>query len=216
MSQLEELASARLPTRYGEFRLCVFRYPDENAHPALSAEHLAMVYGDVQNATDPVLVRIHSECLTGDALGSMRCDCRAQLDASQRAIAAQGRGVVVYLRQEGRGIGLVNKIRAYALQEQGADTVEANEQLHLPVDARQYDVAAEILKSLGVGRVRLLTNNPDKVQSLSRLGIVVTEKEPLVVHATEHSADYLSTKRERMNHDIPSDALAAPPPKKSK
>ncbi len=204
---LRELAQATLPTEWGDFSLRVFRYADPNAHPELSQEHVALVRGEVQHKR-AVPVRIHSECLTGEVFGSLRCDCRDQLRAAQAYIAKQGLGVVLYLRQEGRGIGLTNKIKAYALQDQGLDTVEANLKLHLPVDARQYDVAAEMLKHLGVQSVHLLTNNPDKVKGLEDAGIEVERRIPTVVPPNPYSAQYLEVKKERMRHDIPSDALA--------
>jgi len=200
--RLEHLAEAPIPTPYGVFRVVVFRYLDPEAHPGLSDEHLALVMGDVRNAED-VPVRVHSECLTSEVLGSLKCDCKEQLEAAQQAISEQGRGVILYLRQEGRGIGLANKIRAYALQAEGADTVEANERLHLPVDARQYDVAAAMLKYLNVRSIRLMTNNPEKVESLEQLGIPVIGRIPVHIPANVHSASYLSVKRDRMRHTLP-------------
>jgi GTP cyclohydrolase II len=187
------LAEAPLPTAHGTFRSVVFAY---------DVEHVALIRGDV--AGDGVLVRVHSECLTGEAFGSLKCDCGAQLDASLATVATAGRGVVVYLRgQEGRGIGLANKIRAYALQADGADTVDANRALGLPDDARSYDAAAAILRALGVRSVDLMTNNPAKVEALERLGVPVRGMVPLVVPPTAFSAGYLTTKRERMGHVLP-------------
>jgi GTP cyclohydrolase II len=200
--RLEYLAEAPLPTAFGQFRVIVFRYRDPEAHPALSDEHLALVMGDVKNQHD-VPVRVHSECLTSEVFGSLKCDCREQLAKAQGTVGQLGRGVVLYLRQEGRGIGLANKIRAYALQAQGADTVEANERLHLPVDARQYDVAAAILRHLEVRSIRLMTNNPVKVDSLERLGIEVAGRIPVHIPANEYSEGYLTVKRDRMSHALP-------------
>ena len=199
---LERLAEAPLPTQFGTFQVIVFRYRDPSAHPGLSDEHLALVMGDVADG-DPVPVRMHSECLTSEVLGSLKCDCKDQLEAAQRHVAQRGRGVILYLRQEGRGIGLANKIRAYALQAAGADTIEANELLHLPVDARQYDVAARMLQSLDVRSVELMTNNPDKFEALEKLGIRAAKRIPVHIPANEHSAYYLAVKRERMRHLLP-------------
>jgi len=162
-------------------------------------EHLAIVKGDVQNCDD-VLVRIHSECLTGDVFGSKRCDCGEQLDNALRAIEKEGKGVVVYMRQEGRGIGLTNKIKAYALQEQGLDTVEANEQLGFPADMREYSLAAQIIRFLGIKSIRLLTNNPEKRHGLEHWGIDVTSRVPLIIAANKFNAGYLRTKEEKMGH----------------
>lgn len=200
--RLEYLAAAPLPTAHGVFQVVVFRYRDPDAHPTLSDEHLALVMGDVTDA-EGVPVRVHSECLTSEVLGSLKCDCKAQLEAAQEEIAAHGKGVILYLRQEGRGIGLANKVRAYALQAEGADTVEANERLHLPVDARNYDVAAAMLRYLKVGSVRLMTNNPEKIEALEDLGIQVIDRIPVEIPANEYSARYLSVKRDRMGHELP-------------
>jgi len=198
---LETLAEAPLPTRFGRFQLRVYRWDDPAAHPALSKEHCALVYGEVRGRRN-VPVRVHSECLTSEVFGSLKCDCREQLERAQSEIVRHGFGVVLYLRQEGRGIGLANKVRAYALQAQGADTIEANEQLHLPVDARTYDVAAAMLRELGVESIALLTNNPLKVDSLSALGITIERRIPVRVPANPHSKFYLEVKRERMQHDL--------------
>ena len=184
--------SARLPTRYGEFRARV------HADPAGGSQHLTLTIGDV--AAGPVLVRLHSECLTGDTLGSLRCDCGAQLDLALRLIASEGRGVLLYLRQEGRGIGLHDKLLAYALQDQGLDTVEANERLGHPADARDYAVAAEMLGAAGVAGVRLLTNNPGKVCALEAHGVRVVERVPLLVPATAENGSYLDAKRRKLGH----------------
>ncbi len=200
---LEHLAEAPIPTRHGLFEMHVFRWDDGMARYGLSNEHLALVVGDVRGRRQ-VPVRVHSECLTSEVFGSLKCDCREQLERAQAEIAKRGVGVVLYLRQEGRGIGLANKIRAYALQAAGADTVEANELLHLPVDARQYDVAAEMLAALGVSSVQLMTNNPEKVIQLQRLGVKVEGRIPTVIAPNPFSARYLEVKRRRMQHDLPS------------
>ncbi|MFL6137112.1 MAG: bifunctional 3,4-dihydroxy-2-butanone-4-phosphate synthase/GTP cyclohydrolase II [Frankiaceae bacterium] len=199
---VEPVASVRLPTRHGAFRAVGYRAAD-------GAEHVALVLGDVDGGDD-LLVRVHSECLTGDALGSLRCDCGPQLDAALAAVAARGRGVVVYLRgHEGRGIGLLAKLRAYELQEGGADTVEANVRLGLPVDARDYRAAAEILRDLGVRSVQLLTNNPAKLAGLSAGGVRVRGRVPLSVAATTENHRYLRTKRDRMGHYLPAPAAGS-------
>ncbi|HLE96943.1 MAG TPA: GTP cyclohydrolase II [Candidatus Thermoplasmatota archaeon] len=186
-------AAARLPTRHGEFEILAFEGPS-------GEEHVALLRGDVRGGDD-ILVRIHSQCLTGDVLGSLRCDCGAQLEASLCAIAANPRGgVLLYLQQEGRGIGLLNKIRAYRLQDGGLDTAEANEALGLPHDARDYAPAAAILQALDVKSVVLLTNNPRKVEGLEHHGIRVARREPLVSDATEHNGRYLEAKRVKLGH----------------
>lgn len=194
MSSLTRYAESRLPTVHGEFRLVVYR-PDPNRP---DEEHVAMVIGDVRGAD--VLTRVHSSCFTGEVLGSQRCDCRAQLDAALARIAREGRGVLVYLLQEGRGIGLGNKVRAYALQDEGHDTVDANLQLGFDADLRGYDLAAGILAELGVASVRLMTNNPDKIAGLERAGIPVSAHESHWVETTEHAADYLAVKKTKMGH----------------
>jgi GTP cyclohydrolase II len=196
---VERIASSTLPTEYGEFQIVVYRVHDPEAHPTLSKEYLALIKGDVQGAEE-LPVRIHSECLTGEAFASLKCDCREQLASAQRFIQQHGRGVVVYLRQEGRGIGLANKIRAYALQEQGADTIEANRRLNLPIDARRYDAAERILEDLGVRSVQLLTNNPQKLQGLSGARVRTVGRIPLEIDPNEHSQGYLAVKRDRMGH----------------
>ncbi|TLS39761.1 bifunctional 3,4-dihydroxy-2-butanone-4-phosphate synthase/GTP cyclohydrolase II [Streptomyces montanus] len=190
-------AEVRLPTRFGEFTAHGYR------STADGVEHVALVHGEIGDGDD-VLVRIHSECLTGDVFHSLRCDCGPQLEASLERIHAEGRGVVVYLRgHEGRGIGLMSKLRAYELQERGRDTLDANLELGLPADARDYGVGAQILEDLGVTSVRLMTNNPDKTDALVRHGLKVTEREPMPVKAGEHNIRYLRTKRDRMGHDLP-------------
>lgn len=196
LSQLPllELARTRLPTRHGEFEARLFRELGR-----VEEVHVALLMGELP-AERPALVRVHSECLTGDALGSVRCDCGAQLQRALQLIAREGSGVVLYLRQEGRGIGLANKLRAYALQDQGLDTVEANHQLGLPADAREYGVAARMLRQLGVERVRLLTNNPAKRLGLEDHGIQVVERISLRVASNRESERYLEVKRRKLGH----------------
>lgn len=187
-------ATATLPTRYGTFMSYAFRVASGEA------EHLALVMGDVSNRQS-VLTRLHSECLTGDVLGSYRCDCGEQLDLALRYIAAEGRGVLLYLRgHEGRGIGLSNKIRAYALQEQGLDTVEANLELGLPDDAREYDSAAAILRTLKVTSVRLMSNNPKKFDTLAKHGIPVCERVALAIPVRDENERYIRTKQIKFGH----------------
>jgi len=194
---VERVAQAQLPTRHGTFLAVGFRDTVD------SVEHVALVCGDVAAGRD-VLVRVHSECLTGDVLGSLRCDCGPQLDAALRIVAAEGRGVVVYLRgHEGRGIGLLHKLAAYGLQDRGRDTVDANLDLGLPADARDFGVGAQILTHLGVRSVRLLTNNPAKLAGMSGLGLDVVGRVALPVHTTPENTGYLMTKRDRMGHDLP-------------
>ncbi len=209
--RLEALAEAPLPTRFGVFQLHVFRWDDPQAHPGLSNEHLALVMGDLKGQRG-VPVRVHSECLTSEVFGSLKCDCKEQLERAQAEIARRGMGAILYLRQEGRGIGLANKIRAYALQAMGADTVEANELLHLPVDARQYDVAADMLRALGVESIELMTNNPEKIDQLRQLGVVVDKRIPVLVAANPFSAPYLEVKRRRLHHELPSQPHSSKPP----
>ncbi len=193
-ARIELYGEAPLPTARGLFRTIVFRDPESGA------EHVAMVMGDV--AGEAVPVRIHSECLTSEVLGSLKCDCRAQLDRALDYIAERGRGVLLYLRQEGRGIGLGNKIRAYALQAQGHDTYEANRLLGFPDDLRRYDVAAEVLLLLGVRSVELITNNPDKVAGLADAGVPVKGRIQLPSPANPFNVEYLRVKRERTGHLI--------------
>jgi len=190
-------SEAPLPTHRGTFRAVVFRDGD-------GREHVAMVLGDV--AGEAVPVRVHSECLTSEVLGSLKCDCRAQLDRALDLIASGGRGVLLYLRQEGRGIGLGNKIRAYALQARGADTYEANRMLGFPDDLRRYDVAAEMLRQLGVRSVELVTNNPQKLAQLAEAGIAVERRIALPSPSNPHNVAYLRVKRERTGHLIRTDA----------
>ena len=188
-----ERATCRLTIAHGEFQLHGFK------DPATGLEHAALSHGDVASG-GPVLVRLHSECLTGDAFGSCHCDCGPQLRGGLQAIAKEGRGALLYLRQEGRGIGLLNKIRAYALQEKGADTLEANHLLGLPADARDYAIAADMLAELGISSVRLMTNNPGKIDGLEKHGLVVAERVPLQVGRTRRNGAYLDTKAHRMGH----------------
>ena len=195
MSVDEVPSEARLPTKHGEFRIRVFHESDSGL------DHVALVMGEMAGP-DPVLMRVHSECLTGDAFGSLRCDCGPQLDAALHAIAERGWGVVLYLRQEGRGIGLHAKIQAYHLQDQGADTLEANLMLGLPADARNYRIASTMLETLGVSDVCLLSNNPDKAEQLEKYGINVVERMPLVVGVGSSNRAYLQTKVDRMGHQI--------------
>ncbi|MCF3961850.1 bifunctional 3,4-dihydroxy-2-butanone-4-phosphate synthase/GTP cyclohydrolase II [Streptomyces fuscigenes] len=190
-------AEVRLPTAFGQFTAFGYR------SAADGVEHVALVHGDLGDGEN-VLVRVHSECLTGDVFASQRCDCGPQLHASMERIVEEGRGVVVYLRgHEGRGIGLLSKLRAYELQERGLDTLDANLELGLPADARDYAAGAQILQDLGVHSLRLMTNNPDKTDALSSHGLVVTGREPMPVKAGEHNLRYLRTKRDRMGHDLP-------------
>ncbi len=195
MSVDEVPSEARLPTEYGEFNIRVFHESDTGL------DHVALTMGDM-TGPDPVLMRVHSECLTGDAFGSLRCDCGPQLDAAMKAIADKGWGVILYLRQEGRGIGLHAKIQAYHLQDQGADTLDANLMLGLPGDARNYRIASTMLEAIGVSDVCLLSNNPDKAEQLEKYGISVVERMPLVVGVGSSNRDYLQTKVERMGHKI--------------
>lgn len=191
-SSVHFVAEARLPTRFAEFRMRVYAADD-------GKEHAVIALGDLQSDPPP-LIRLHSECLTGDALFSLRCDCGFQLQAALEMIAAAGRGAVLYLRQEGRGIGLGNKMRAYALQDLGADTVEANHQLGFPADARDYQCAADMLHDLGVRRVALMSNNPRKLDALHRYGIEVTERVSIQRGVNPHNAQYLQTKASKLGH----------------
>ncbi|OLF17158.1 GTP cyclohydrolase II [Actinophytocola xanthii] len=202
----ERVGETRLPTRYGEFR--AIGYVD-----AQGDEHMALVHGDL-TAVDSPLTRVHSECLTGDVFASTRCECGEQLATALHCIVTEGAGMVIYLTgHEGRGIGLVAKLQAMRLQEDGLDTVEANVALGLPIDARNFDIAADILDDLGVGSIRLLSNNPQKVESLRANGIRITERVPLLIEPSPDNLGYLSTKRERLGHHLPhlSNAASTPP-----
>ena len=186
---------ANLPSQYGQFQIYGYRNTLD------SSEHVAIVKGNPdQFSGNPVMVRVHSECLTGDALGSLRCDCQMQLQASMKMIEQAGSGVIVYLRQEGRGIGLVNKLRAYSLQDIGLDTVEANERLGFPADLRDYGIGAQILNDLGVKQIRLITNNPRKIAGLKGYGLEMVDRVPLLIEATEYNSSYLATKAQKMGH----------------
>ena len=190
---IDFVASSKLPTEWGEFQLHVFADSDTGK------EHLALIYGRPQDDA-AALCRVHSECLTGDALHSLRCDCGSQLQEAMRRVAAQGSGVILYLRQEGRNIGLGNKIRAYALQDKGADTVQANMELGFAADERDYSMCAPILKSLGISALRLMTNNPKKVSALQDLGFEVSERLALITGENSHNQYYLATKRDKLGH----------------
>jgi len=193
---VQRYSEADVPTEYGLFRVVVYR---DVADP--TTEHCAIVKGNVSGASD-LLIRVHSECFTGEVLHSLKCDCREQLDQALRAIAEEDKGAVLYLRQEGRGIGLGNKIRAYALQEQGVDTVDANLRLGFEADARRYHVASAMLSDLEVSSVAVLTNNPAKVAALRADGVNVTGRVPIEISSNQHNRDYLDTKRDRMGHLI--------------
>jgi 3,4-dihydroxy 2-butanone 4-phosphate synthase/GTP cyclohydrolase II len=198
---IERVVEARLPTDFGEFNVVGFRSLVDEKH------HIAMVKGDVAGRDD-VLVRVHSECLTGDVFHSQRCDCGQQLETALRQIEDEGSGVLLYLAQEGRGIGLLNKLRAYRLQEEGLDTVDANLKLGLPADLRDYGIGAQILVDLGLTSIRLLTNNPKKIVGLEGYGLRVTDQIPIQHDATEHNREYLRTKREKLGHLLHHQGLA--------
>jgi len=193
------VASSRLPTRHGEFSIHAFEDVETGK------EHVALSMGDLTNG-QPALARLHSECLTGDGFGSLRCDCGPQLEAAMRLVAEAGHGVILYLRQEGRGIGLVNKIRAYALQDTGADTVEANEQLGFGADLREYAMCGDMLRHLGVTQVRLMTNNPKKVAAVEANGVQVVERVPLISGLNPHNEGYMQTKTDKMGHLLPDES----------
>ena len=193
--ELRKIAEADFPSRFGHFRILGF----QGVEGEDSEDAVVLQMGDI-STPEPVLVRIHSQCLTGDVFGSLRCDCRQQLEMALALIASEGAGILIYEQQEGRGIGLMPKLQAYELQDAGLDTVEANERLGFKADHRGFELPAEILKSLGVGKVRLLSNNPDKVAALERAGIEVVERVPCEVDASPHAQEYLKTKREKMGH----------------
>ena len=188
----ELYSECELPTQHGVFQVRVYRDSD-------GREHLLLTYGDLQRSRAP-FTRLHSECLTGEVLGSLKCDCREQLDIAMKTIAKEGHGVIVYLRQEGRGIGLGNKIRAYAEQDRGADTIEANTRLGFPIDARDYALAAEILRLNGIDSVRLHTNNPQKIADIKAAGITIEEVISSPARTNPHNADYIQTKQDHLGH----------------
>lgn len=192
-SKLEYVTSCALPTTWATFQMHAF------VEPATGKEHIALTLGDVANG-EPVLARIHSECLTGDALFSKRCDCGPQLEMALQKIAQEGRGVLLYLRQEGRGIGLLNKVRAYHLQDQGADTVEANQKLGFAADLRDYSLCDPILKHLGISALRLMTNNPRKISAMQGLQVTITEHIPHIVQRNPFNTQYLDTKAAKLGH----------------
>ena len=194
----QQVASAEFPTRWGQFRIYGFRGQFANGGTPRTEEAVALVMGDVHST--PPLVRIHSQCMTGDVFGSLRCDCRQQLEMALAMIAEQGAGVLIYEQQEGRGIGLMAKLQAYELQDQGLDTVEANERLGFKADHREFALPAQILETLRIKEVRLLSNNPDKVAALESAGIRVRERVPCEVKPSSHAEEYLKTKKEKMGH----------------
>ncbi len=192
---IERAAEAKLPTKFGEFRIIGYR-------SLVSDEEFVVLTRGIFKPESPALVRIHSQCLTGDVFGSIKCDCGQQLEAAMKLIAEEGCGAIVYQQQEGRGIGIINKIRAYALQDKGADTIEANERLGLDVDLRRYEQCAEILLDLGLNCVRLMTNNPEKLRALKNNGLEVVERVPLLIEYHQNLTRYLKTKRDQMGHLI--------------
>jgi GTP cyclohydrolase II len=197
-TQVKQIASADFPTRWGKFRIYGFRAQQGEDGDRRVEEAVALVMGEVTST--PPLVRVHSQCLTGDVFHSLRCDCRQQLELSLSMIAEEGAGILIYEQQEGRGIGLMAKLQAYELQDAGLDTVEANERLGFKADHRDFTLPGEILKALGVTRVRLLSNNPDKVHALEKAGVRVVERVPCEVTPSKHAEEYLKTKREKLGH----------------
>jgi len=197
-NSIEQVASADFPTRWGQFRIYGFRSNTGSDGDRRVEEAVALVMGDVKSS--PPLVRVHSQCLTGDVFHSLRCDCRQQLELSLAMIAAEGAGILIYEQQEGRGIGLMAKLQAYELQDAGLDTVEANEKLGFKADHRDFTLPGEILKALGVERARLISNNPDKVEALERAGVRVVERVPCEVTPSPHAEEYLKTKKEKLGH----------------
>ena len=192
--ELSKVAEADFPSRFGQFRI----YGFEGRTNGVLEEAVVLKMGDIDGG--PPLVRVHSQCLTGDVFHSLRCDCRAQLELALRTIASEGRGLLIYEHQEGRGIGLMNKLRAYELQDHGADTVEANEQLGFEADLRGYELPGAILRHFGLRAVRLMSNNPEKIEALERAGVTVTERVPCLVTPMDSTEDYLRTKKEKMGH----------------
>lgn len=190
---IEKLSEAKLPTRFGEWKIMAYDAFSDNK------EHIALVKGEI-SSDEPVLVRVHSECFTGDVLSSVRCDCQAQLNAAMDMINQEGKGIILYLRQEGRGIGLINKLKAYELQDKGFDTVEANEELGFKPDLRNYGIGAQILSDMGVSKIKLMTNNPRKVIGLEGFGLDVVERVPIQIECNEHNEFYLKTKKDKMGH----------------
>jgi GTP cyclohydrolase II len=192
--ELRKVAEADFPSRFGHFRI----YGFEGRLDGVVEESVVLLMGDITG--DPPLVRVHSQCLTGDVFHSLRCDCRAQLELALETIASEGRGLLIYEHQEGRGIGLMNKLRAYQLQDQGADTVEANEQLGFEADLRGYELPGKILRHFGLRAVRLMSNNPEKIEALEKAGVAVTARVPCLVAPMDSTEDYLRTKKEKMGH----------------
>jgi 3,4-dihydroxy 2-butanone 4-phosphate synthase/GTP cyclohydrolase II len=187
------VAETNLPTDYGDFLMKIYRSTVDNA------EHIALVKGEFEPG-DEVLLRVHSECMTSEVFHSLKCDCRVQLDRAMEAVSKEGKGVVIYMRQEGRGIGLTNKIKAYALQNEGYDTVEANQKLGLPMDLRDYGIGAQIIADLGIRKLKLMTNNPQKIVGLEGYGLEIVERVPLEISPHKNNIDYLKTKKKKMGH----------------